>query len=333
MSKGAKTTNKSSVPGWLQTPLQGLAGQITSAGAVDPQSRVAGSNPLLDTAQASLLGGPSQQFTDLLAKASGGGGSVGHYKTADLMKDYQDPYKDAVLKSALAKFDEGAGMTRAQEDLNISGSKGFQSSNSAIRQALTDRGLTLDRGQLASGIESDAFNTAAGLGSADANRFTQADQATVQAQEAAASRLAGLAGMVGNMDNQRTNQQFAFGDYLRNNENDRLNADWTNLGRQASLFGPLGEMFKTQTSTTKPGTMDYISSGLGAASMFFSDERLKTDIVKLGEGWGGLGIYAYRYLWSPIRYVGVMAQEVLKVKPEAVAVHPSGFLMVNYGAL
>jgi hypothetical protein len=47
----------------------------------------------------------------------------------------------------------------------------------------------------------------------------------------------------------------------------------------------------------------------------------------------GLPLYAFRYIWGgPVR-VGVMAQDVLKVRPEAVIKGADGFLRVNYGAL
>jgi hypothetical protein len=72
-----------------------------------------------------------------------------------------------------------------------------------------------------------------------------------------------------------------------------------------------------------------LAGGIG----IMSDRRLKTDIEKIGEREDGLGVYVYRYLWSPVRYIGVMAQEVLKVKPEAVIHTPSGYMAVNYGAL
>lgn len=72
------------------------------------------------------------------------------------------------------------------------------------------------------------------------------------------------------------------------------------------------------------------SGGLGA---FMSDCRLKRDIERVGTRPDGLGIYLFRYLWSPILYLGVMAQEVLKAKPEAVIQTPSGYLAVDYGAL
>ena len=50
----------------------------------------------------------------------------------------------------------------------------------------------------------------------------------------------------------------------------------------------------------------------------FSDTRLKRDIAQVGEVDNGINLYRYRYLWSDTIYVGVMAQEVATVMPEAV---------------
>ena len=62
-----------------------------------------------------------------------------------------------------------------------------------------------------------------------------------------------------------------------------------------------------------------------------SDIRLKSNIVKIGEHPLGIGIYEYDIFGQ--RDIGVMAQDVLAVKPEAIVYHPSGYLMVNYGVL
>jgi len=97
-----------------------------------------------------------------------------------------------------------------------------------------------------------------------------------------------------------------------------------------------GTTNSTGSTTSAPSTFSQIGQGISTAAnlaALFSDRRLKRDIEKIGELANGLGVYVYRYLWSPLRWVGVMAQEVLKVKPEAVIIHPSGFLMVDYGAL
>jgi hypothetical protein len=67
----------------------------------------------------------------------------------------------------------------------------------------------------------------------------------------------------------------------------------------------------------------------GAAMM--SDRRLKSNIERIGTHKLGIGIYEYEILGE--RQQGVMADEVEKVMPEAVLMHPSGYKMVNYGLL
>ena len=44
----------------------------------------------------------------------------------------------------------------------------------------------------------------------------------------------------------------------------------------------------------------------------------------------GLNLYRFKYLWSEKEFVGVMAQEVQEVIPEAVFRTPEGLLNVNY---
>jgi len=74
--------------------------------------------------------------------------------------------------------------------------------------------------------------------------------------------------------------------------------------------------------------------GAGQAGSFgalFSDRRLKSNIVRLGTHPIGVGIYEYDIFGG--RQIGVMAQELMEVMPEAVIQHPSGYLMVDYGRL
>jgi hypothetical protein len=76
--------------------------------------------------------------------------------------------------------------------------------------------------------------------------------------------------------------------------------------------------------------------GLGQAGMMaFSDVRLKEDIRPTGDTLGGFPLYRYRYVWDDpgMERVGVMAQEVQPTRPDVVGMHPSGFLMVDYGRL
>ena len=72
-------------------------------------------------------------------------------------------------------------------------------------------------------------------------------------------------------------------------------------------------------------------AGAGAASLVLSDRRLKSRIIKVGIHPLGIGIYEYDIFGE--RQRGVMADEVLTVRPEAVLRHPTGYLLVDYGRL
>jgi hypothetical protein len=64
-----------------------------------------------------------------------------------------------------------------------------------------------------------------------------------------------------------------------------------------------------------------------------SDIRLKHDIVLVGHLNNGLGVYRFSYNGSDTAYVGVLAQEVQQVMPEAVTRGSDGYLRVNYEKL
>jgi len=61
--------------------------------------------------------------------------------------------------------------------------------------------------------------------------------------------------------------------------------------------------------------------------------RLKHDIVLLGRLDDGLGYYRFVYNGGHTAYVGVMAQEVQTVAPEAVMRGADGYMRVSYDAL
>jgi hypothetical protein len=64
-----------------------------------------------------------------------------------------------------------------------------------------------------------------------------------------------------------------------------------------------------------------------------SDIALKHDIVLLGHLKNGLGYYRFSYLGSQTAYVGVIAQEVQQVRPDAVVRGRDGYLRVYYDRL
>jgi hypothetical protein len=64
-----------------------------------------------------------------------------------------------------------------------------------------------------------------------------------------------------------------------------------------------------------------------------SDIAVKHDIVLLGYLANGLGYYRFSYNGSERAYVGVLAQEVQKIMPEAVTRDRDGYLRVFYEKL
>lgn len=70
------------------------------------------------------------------------------------------------------------------------------------------------------------------------------------------------------------------------------------------------------------------------SSVSGSDIRLKHDVVLIARLDNGLGLYRYRYLWSDTVYVGVMAQEVALLRPDAIVRDSlDDYLRVDYGRL
>lgn len=103
----------------------------------------------------------------------------------------------------------------------------------------------------------------------------------------------------------------------------------TNLASQVAMNNA------TQQNTARSAVIGALGSAAGAAggaAIMYSDRRLKMAIKKLG-AINGINIYEYAYKWAPsVRRVGVMAQEILGIVPQAVISTPSG-LMVDYGML
>jgi outer membrane immunogenic protein len=65
-----------------------------------------------------------------------------------------------------------------------------------------------------------------------------------------------------------------------------------------------------------------------------SDIRLKRDIALIGHLENGLGLYRYRYTWSDEVHVGVMAQEVALIRPDAIIRSElDDYLRVDYSRL
>ena len=88
-----------------------------------------------------------------------------------------------------------------------------------------------------------------------------------------------------------------------------------------------------QTTQTTPGAsgLQQMSSIVGMLGTLgsLSDIRVKENLQKVGD-YKGMGVYDYNYKWTPERRRGLIAQEVEKVKPEAVF-EVGGIKAIDYG--
>jgi hypothetical protein len=115
---------------------------------------------------------------------------------------------------------------------------------------------------------------------------------------------------------------------------------YANVAGYESALAP-GLSFGTQTQSgtgqneqpyfqnNTANTLGALAGGAGLFKMF-SDRRLKSNIVKVGDHPKGFGVYEYDIFGQ--RQRGVMADEVEKIIPEAVS-ELAGYKVVDYGRL
>ncbi len=107
----------------------------------------------------------------------------------------------------------------------------------------------------------------------------------------------------------------------------------TRLIRGSAFAAPVVASFAMQGLSIKPADAQTPGASFRSSNSTVSDVRLKRDIARADTHPLGFGIYQFKYLWSDVSYVGVIAQEVLEKAPDAVTVGPGGYLSVDYGAL
>jgi hypothetical protein len=274
-----------------------------------------------------------------------------------------DPYQAQVEQGALAAIERQRQLATNQVGQQARAAGAFGGSRQAVQEALTNAEAARIAGETSAGIRSQGFRTAADLMSQDQARAAQAAQLRL----AGAGQIGALAGAgqqalvseAGALEAagkaQQLQQQALLDEAYRRYAEER-NYPLTQLGiRQAGLTGV---PYSTTTSSTTsgggnmgltalggaglgaqiggliPGLGAGYGAGLGSLAAFLSDERMKTDIEKLGKDKeSGLTMYAYRYKGDPKSYpkvVGPMAQEIEKKYPDQVK-KVAGKLAVNLG--
>jgi hypothetical protein len=187
----------------------------------------------------------------------------------------------------------------------------------AINASAASKGL-LDSG----GTAKDLMTYGQNLASTTFNNYLNQLNGLSASQQANANTGAGVGGQVINAN---TTGGVAAG-------NNNMQGSIAQANANTAMYTGIGNALGGALNGVIGGGATSILGG-GGSSMAQSDVRLKEGIRRVGTLANGIGVYSFRYLGDTVRYVGVLAQEVLRKVPDAVVCGRGGYLSVHYGKL
>lgn len=192
-------------PDWVNFGGQSLWNGAQNLAGVDPQTYVAGANPLQVQAgagAAALTGSPDayQTAQAITSNAFGRPAAQSGGVTADgYVNNYLNPYLQNVVDSSMADFDANAGQTRAQQSLQLAKSGALGGSGSALAIGQTEGQLARARATTDSGLRSQAYDTALTNAQQDAQRQQGANDLNAQLKQQNRQMILGAANQLGSL--------------------------------------------------------------------------------------------------------------------------------------
>ena len=244
-----------------------------------------------------------------------------------------------------ARADQQAALSSGNQAAALEAQRRGQAAQAQVNAAMQTQGLGADAAAQASQQEATRLQTLSEMGLQSGGMGLTADAQFRQQQMDAAQQLAGIGGMtqgatfaagdqlqqMGAQQDVARRQQMAY-DYeqwLRGQEGGAQA-----LALQQSMM-PGGAVQQWNRPPNIPGQIIGAATALGGAYIgrdrSGSDVRVKENITYAGTK-NGFNVYDFNYLGGDNRYRGVMAQEVVKQRPDAVESR-NGVYWVDYGAL
>lgn len=236
-------------------------------------------------------------------------------RAAGMAQDTRNASLDRQLRAGGMMADDNL----ARANYNLNAGQAAQSAQQAITaQQLQAGGMSQDAMMANRDAAMRAAAMQPALSDASYNQYDRMNQVGMQRQAQTQARL-----------NDRMNRHY-----------EKENADTMAINNYLALTSGLGGQFSTQTGmqANNPGLLGVLGAGaqglgmLGMAGLI-SDRRAKENIVRVGQMDNGLPVYVYTYKGDSTPQMGVMAQEVEQIAPEAVSTRPDGLKQVHYGVL
>jgi hypothetical protein len=226
------------------------------------------------------------------------------------------------LGTGQAALDTGLGTSIANTSTGLGGALNANATNLGTGLANTSMGL-------GAGLNANATN----LGGSLANTYTGLGGATAGQQDILAqlgySTQTGIGNANANADLARYTASGNFWNMLGGIGGMKTSGGGTLGGNAVQGLGNAASSATSGVGDAATAAAGGIGDALSSL-MMFSDERLKQDIEPVGELNDGQPVYRYRYIGDNIFRIGLMAQDVEKTHPEAVA-EIGGFKAVDYG--
>ena len=298
----------------------------------DPNAFVA---PLSQTQQAgiqntNIMAGAAQPYygaaTGLAAQ------STGNVNPSALnVGQYMNPYTQSVVNATQAAMNQQQGQQLSQQQAEAIKGGAFGGERAGLQRAQLMGQQGLAQAQAIAPLYQQNYNQAlaaaqqqqgVGLGAEQANRQNLQNAAQLFGSIGTNAQQAGLAGAQAQLAAGQTQQQTqqAGLQALYNQFQQQQGFPYQQAQFLANIAEGTGALSGNATSGTSTTT------GGGG---FFSDERLKENIQKVGETNDGQPIYRYNYKGDKNTQIGLLAQDVEKHHPEAVGL-AGGYKTVNY---
>lgn len=320
---GYTTTALNTAQAAAQTPYQAYGGELTAPVNSQQQTGIGGINASAGLAQ--------PYYNTAQSYATNAGAPL----TAAQIQQYQNPYTQSVVDATQNQFNN----QNQQQLQQVKGNAALQGALGGNREAVAEANVTnqqqLAQAPVIAGLYNQSY--AQGLQTAQQQQAQQGSAAAILGGLGTGNENAALSGAgaqlgAGTLEQQTSQSQdtAAYQQYLNQLAYPFQTSQFL-TGSVAALTPGLGGTTTGSTTGPPPSLLGQIlGAGTAAASFLPSDERVKENIEKIGKLFDGSNIYRFQYKGDPTTRIGLIAQEVEKNHPEAVAHSAGGMKMVDH---